>query len=579
MSSNAGSPTYAGVAGADQQSAPRSGVEENAGIHVARVEVPAALRPTEHLPGTWKLRLSGPGAVSARPEMIGACLLSKGKISSIDIWKKCKYYRLSNPFERYVSFRGCGETPALSHQECLEAVFDANSLTKGKIECFDLEERETHFMLQFAPPGATQTYIKSILHQAGVKPTKMERSAVRQDQWFCTAVCLESEVPHYIASTNLTSKPLPEDRTAILVTVPGRPIKCFHCGQSGHWSNKCVTGRDTRQQRYLLREQTKSAALEKARHAQQQLEAAQTELEEQIKEQRRVDALLLKQQSDALAGAVGDETVVPASGSQDSVAADAAPVDSTPQGGEQTAPEATSNKKASPPKQSGSPPGNRGPPRGSLSLHASPANPRKTRRKSHNEATPRKKPCTPRKNIASEESLSLDDADFLEGVGLGSGDEMANALVLKQFLFRREGEKTEEVETELQLEDLEIDLDADLELKAPGNPASQVSPELTASGNVTSFQRPPDLPPQKYSTPSRDELLSASPGSRESTSASPASNRSTPFVIRSVRSIEGKSDAGKNAKKKEKHKVRTNSIDRKKATPSPRGEQSVSKMV
>ena len=57
-------------------------------------------------------------------------------------------------------------------------------------------------------------------------------------------------------------------------------------------------------------------------------------------------------------------------------------------------------------------------------------------------------------------------------MGLGPGDELANALVLKQFLFRREEEKPEEVDTELQLEDLEIDLDNDAELehKAPGNP-------------------------------------------------------------------------------------------------------------
>ena len=237
--------TYAGVAASpNSNTTAQIMVVEDAATHVARVEVPALLRPTEHLPGTWKLRLSGPGSVTARPEQIGAALLSNGLIKNMQTWKEAKYYRMQNPFERFVSFGGCQETSALQHGQKLGAVFDPNGATMGTIEVCSLEERETRFSLQFVPPGATEKYVETVLAQAGVETTKITRSAVRQDLWFCTAECKEDEVPHFIASKNLTSKPLPEDRTAIMVSVPGRPIKCFHCGEPGHCQRgNCATFR------------------------------------------------------------------------------------------------------------------------------------------------------------------------------------------------------------------------------------------------------------------------------------------------------------------------------------------------
>ena len=587
-------PTYSGVAGTDtqQQVAPHVDVEDN-GRHVARVEVPAALRPTEHLPGTWKLRLSGPGAAIARPEQIGACLLSKGKISTIETWRQCKYYRLQNPFERYVSFRGCGETPALKHLDTLEAVFDANNPVKAKIEVFDLEERETRIMLQFVPPGATDTYVKAVLQQAGVKTTNLKRSTVRQDQWFVTVDNLECEVPHYIASTNLTSKPLPEDRTAIMVSVPGRPIKCFHCGQSGHWSNKCDKGRDTRQQRYLLREEQKRLHYEKTRRAEKQLEAAQEELQKQKDEQLRVDRLLLDlSQEDLLAGAAASGTVEPASGSEDSDAEQPdfrvyASEDNAPQGGDGAVEKVTPNKKASPKKQPKSPPGKRGPPRGSMSLHMSPStNPRKTKWEAQQDGTPNKKPCQPE---IETESFSLDDQDVIIGCGLGPDSQSPVFNQLRRYLFKG-GNQVSEVgeEEELLLEDLTEDPRTDI-LGPSGlaKPAGQSSPGLTASGSITSFQRPPpEVPPPGTSSPTGTGLLPEPPGDRESLPSSPAPDSSTPFVMRAVRSLEDRSGGGKPGRKKdkdkdkEKNKTRNRSIstDRKKATPSPGGKQPDTKM-
>ena len=190
---------------------------------MARVEVPAALRPAEHLPGTWRLRLSGPGAPTARPEQIGAALLSSGKIRSMDVWKQVKYYRLQSPFDRYVSFGGTQEMSALHqlrHGDKIEAVFDSSAGTKASIEIYNLEERETRFQLQFVPPGASRAYVEALLNRAGIEPTECQRSAVRQDHWFCAADCSREEVPHYITSRNLTNKPLPEASLPYLYPYP-----------------------------------------------------------------------------------------------------------------------------------------------------------------------------------------------------------------------------------------------------------------------------------------------------------------------------------------------------------------------
>ena len=159
---------------------------------MARVEVPAALRPAEHLPGTWRLRLSGPGAPTARPEQIGAALLSNGLIRNMDVWKQVKYYRFQSPFDRFVSFGGSGEMSALhrlQHGKKIEAVFDTSAGTKATIEMFNLEEQETRFHLQFVPPGASRGYVEALLNRVGIEPTEVTRSAVRQDHWFCAADC------------------------------------------------------------------------------------------------------------------------------------------------------------------------------------------------------------------------------------------------------------------------------------------------------------------------------------------------------------------------------------------------------
>ena len=165
---NQGSPSFARVT-AGTPVAPENVVAHSL-PHVVRVEVPAMLRPAEHLPGTFKLRLSGPGALTARPEQIGAALLEAGKIRSAQEWHQCQYYRLQNPFERYVSFGGELRATALKHGDVLEAKLDTSSPSKAKIEVFDLDNRESRFTLQFVPPGATQNYVEALLMGAGLTP-------------------------------------------------------------------------------------------------------------------------------------------------------------------------------------------------------------------------------------------------------------------------------------------------------------------------------------------------------------------------------------------------------------------------
>ena len=563
-----GSPTYAGVAAATTTvptTPTRVAVEDSA--HVARVEVPAGLRPTEHLPGTFRLKLSGPGAVTARPETIAAALLSSGKIQSLDTWRQAKYYRLQNPFERFVSFRGCGETPALKSKDTLEAVFEPGKPeAKGKIEVTDLEDKELQFTLQFVPPGADARFIDTVLKQAGVRAKKITRSAVRQDLWFCTADCTEDEVPHFISSGNLTSKPLPADRTAIMVSVPGRPIKCYYCGDPGHWSNKCQSGRDTRQQRYAERENKKKEALEKRRRAQ----AEAQELIDKVEEQRRVDAIILQQelgeQLSAEAAAADERADSPAAGSQDSVVASpAAPEDSAPQVGVQTEKQATSPKTASPAKQSATPTGKSGPPRNAQSLHCSTPNERK--RKNKGEQMASKKQRTP----APNESFSIGDADFFESVGLGDQSQRDAINQLKKSLFKPKGEQAPEVEDGRLLIDLSSEdesEDAPI-FKLPENPVNRGSPELTVSGSIPSFQVPPESPALDALASGARRLSFLSSGKSESLPGSPASNASTPAVQRAVRSIEKQIDRGGPGKI-----IKTYSKTKKKETPSSQGELS-----
>ena len=569
-----GSPTFAGVAAATT-TAPTSPIQVAVedGAHVARVEVPAGLRPTEHLPGTYRLKLSGPGAVTARPETIAAALLSSGKIQSLDTWRQAKYYRLQNPFERFVSFRGCGETPALKSRDTIEAVFEPGKPeAKGQIQVTDLEDKELRFTLQFVPPGADARFIDTVLTQAGVRAKEITRSAVRQDLWFCTADCTEDEVPHFISSGNLTSKPLPADRTAIMVSVPGRPIKCYYCGDPGHWSNKCQSGRDTRRQRYVEREEQRKEALEKRRRA----KAEAQELIDKVEEQRRVDAIILQQelgeQLSAEAAAADERADSPAAGSQDSVVASpAAPEDSAPQVGVQTEKQATSPKTASPAKQSATPTGKSGPPRSAQSLHFSTPNERKRRSRAAKDQMASKKQRTP----APNESISIGDADFLESVGLGDQSQRDAILVLKKSLFNPGREEPPVVEGEGDLIDLSSeDESEDVPIfKFPDNPVNRGSPELTVSGSIPSYQRPPESPALDALTSGARRLSFVASGKSESLPGSPASNASTPAVQRAVRSIERQIDGGGPGKT-----IKTYSKTKKKETPSSQGELSENQM-
>ena len=52
---------------------------------VARVDVPEVDRPKEHLPSTFRLRLSGWNAASVRPDVLAAILLDEGLLKTADV--------------------------------------------------------------------------------------------------------------------------------------------------------------------------------------------------------------------------------------------------------------------------------------------------------------------------------------------------------------------------------------------------------------------------------------------------------------------------------------------------------------
>ena len=119
----AAQPSYSQVtAGVSPSSQPTPVMRREDGVpapRVARVEVPSALIPKDHLPATFRLVLSGWGAAGVQPERLGALLAGRNWIP-IDSWRAAKYCRLHNPTLRFVSLEG------LQHglEDCF--VFDPN---------------------------------------------------------------------------------------------------------------------------------------------------------------------------------------------------------------------------------------------------------------------------------------------------------------------------------------------------------------------------------------------------------------------------------------------------------------------
>ena len=262
---------------------------------IARVDFTEELRPEEHLPKTFRLRLIGWKAAQVKPEVLAAILLDEGLIDSADVWKNGTYYRLHNPTERYISFVGQETKHRLKSGEKFDACFDPSDRSrKGTIEIEEVGCERTKIMLQFAPAAATREFMLLLLKKAGIDAEELERHHERADLWRCVTNQKEIEVPHYITGTFSSSK-APDDKKAILVTVPGRMIECYYCGQTTHWSNRCDDGKEVRQSRYQIREEEKIRRRERNAAAQQELAEAQ---ERQKAKEREEDQIEIRRQEE-----------------------------------------------------------------------------------------------------------------------------------------------------------------------------------------------------------------------------------------------------------------------------------------
>ena len=249
------------------------------------MNVPEPDRPKEHLPKTYRLRLSGWNAAQVNPDVLAAILLDEGYLKNADVWSKAVYYRLQSPLERFLSLDGLDTLHSLKGGVSLKACFDPKDRSKeGKIDIDEVGEESTRFMLQFVPPGATHEYVEKLLKLAGIEPANLEKHPSRADYWRGTTKQSEAEIPHYITG-NFSLSRAPEDKKAILVTVQGRLIDCYYCGDSSHWTHKCQEGKDMRISRYKEREDQKRRREERREAARQEYEDAQRRQREREEEE------------------------------------------------------------------------------------------------------------------------------------------------------------------------------------------------------------------------------------------------------------------------------------------------------
>ena len=295
MAYNYQSPTSLIVA-EGQQTPALNGV--NFPVHprrVARVAFTEDLRPSEHLDHTFRLKLSGWQAAHVKPDVLAAILLDEGLLYSADVWRNGTYYRFQNPTERYISLKGQENRHELKSGLTIEACLDPlDRNKKGTIEIEEVGNEMTRIVMQFVPAAATREYVQLLLKKAGIDAEEIEQNGDRADLWRCTTRQKECEIPHYITGDFSNSR-APEDKKAILVTIPGRQIECYFCGVTSHWSNRCQDGKEVRQTRYQMRENEKTRRQERAKAAVRELEEATARQKER---ERREDQAEIRRQEE-----------------------------------------------------------------------------------------------------------------------------------------------------------------------------------------------------------------------------------------------------------------------------------------
>ena len=124
---------------------------------VVEVSLPEAREPISlHLPGVWRIRLSGPGAAAFSPPSLGNKLLDLGLVNSIAGFQKAAYYQLENPLERYIQFSS-DEDHNFEHGKEYQICFQPNDPSRtGTIRIENPKKKRVTLHSQFRPTRPRQ---------------------------------------------------------------------------------------------------------------------------------------------------------------------------------------------------------------------------------------------------------------------------------------------------------------------------------------------------------------------------------------------------------------------------------------
>ena len=241
---------------------------------VVEVSLPEAREPISlHLPGVWRIRLSGPGAAAFSPPSLGNKLLDLGLISSMTIYQSAAYYQLENPLERFIQFRN-EEGYNFQHGKEYTISFQPNDPTKtGTIRIEDPRKKESRCTLSFVPPGVDREWVEKLIEEAGLNATDLSRSKYRADQWHFSSNTPTNQIPHYVYVKGKVS-------LNILLQVAGRLIECQQCGDTNHRTNNCPDVKEFRRIDYEKRRQRKEEREERERRNRRENGITEEEYEE-----------------------------------------------------------------------------------------------------------------------------------------------------------------------------------------------------------------------------------------------------------------------------------------------------------
>ena len=249
----------ANVPNAPNQSEPP--FANNSHVPKAKHNTLTAMVPPENMPDnihpsrTYRLRLSGPDAARVTPHDICVALVSDGTIT-LDEWEnQSLYYKLENPFERYITLLPSA-TFDLHHNQSTSfkpASLGSNcSMVELRVE--DLDSKDITIFLEWVPVTYTDKTVEKMLTLIGLHPTSLRRDTRSCDKWIISLNDDPRDVPHYIDARRFAFDGNNDGGAKILVNLPRRWTECEHCRSVHHRSHKCPNKSKRQQSTQLIRQ-------------------------------------------------------------------------------------------------------------------------------------------------------------------------------------------------------------------------------------------------------------------------------------------------------------------------------------